>query len=137
MDSHCATTDRQVRVVVVDDEMLIREGIVSLLQADPRIAVIGTGSNGQEAIHLASELRPQGKAFAFAWGTLVECLGYIEQVFDVLNQAFACEEAPLVPAGPTDAAVVCRSTDTGPAEGPEARAIAQRVPGVSTPSLMS
>lgn len=58
MDSHCATTDRQVRVVVVDDEMLIREGIVSLLQADPRIAVVGTGSNGQEAIDLTSELQP-------------------------------------------------------------------------------
>src|SRR5205823_838234 len=30
----------------------------------------------------------QGKAFSFSWGTLVECLGYIEQVFDFLNQSF-------------------------------------------------
>jgi len=30
----------------------------------------------------------QGNAFAFHWGTLVECLGYIEQVFDFLHQSF-------------------------------------------------
>lgn len=30
----------------------------------------------------------EGKAFAFSWGSLVECLGYIEQVFDFLNQSF-------------------------------------------------
>jgi len=30
----------------------------------------------------------QGKSFSFSWGTLVECLAYIEQVFDFLNQSF-------------------------------------------------
>jgi hypothetical protein len=30
----------------------------------------------------------QGKGFSVSWGMLVECLGYIEQVFDFLNQSF-------------------------------------------------
>jgi ATP-binding cassette subfamily B protein len=30
----------------------------------------------------------QGKALSISWGALVECLGYIEQVFDFLNQSF-------------------------------------------------
>ena len=30
----------------------------------------------------------QGKAFSISWGMLVECLGYIEHVFDFLNQSF-------------------------------------------------
>jgi ATP-binding cassette subfamily B protein len=30
----------------------------------------------------------QGKSFSFSWGTLVECLAYIEQVFGFLNQSF-------------------------------------------------
>jgi ATP-binding cassette, subfamily B, bacterial len=30
----------------------------------------------------------QGKALSFSWGHLVECLGYIEQVLDFLNQSF-------------------------------------------------
>ena len=36
----------------------------------------------------------EGKAFSFSWGSLVECLGYIEQVFDFLNQSF---EKPKLP----------------------------------------
>jgi ABC-type multidrug transport system fused ATPase/permease subunit len=39
----------------------------------------------------------QVKAFSSSWGMLVECLGYIEQVFDFLNQAFEkTESAPLL-----------------------------------------
>jgi hypothetical protein len=30
-----------------------------------------------------------GRAFASAWGSLTECLGYLGQVFDFLNQSFA------------------------------------------------
>lgn len=30
----------------------------------------------------------EGKAFSFSWGALVECLGYIEQVFNFLNESF-------------------------------------------------
>jgi ABC-type multidrug transport system fused ATPase/permease subunit len=33
----------------------------------------------------------QGRAFSFSWGSLTECLGYLAQVFDFLNQSF--EEA--------------------------------------------
>lgn len=49
---------RTVRVVVVDDQLLLREGIATLLQMDPRIEVVGRGSNGQDAIDLAGKLRP-------------------------------------------------------------------------------
>lgn len=47
-----------VRVVVVDDHRLIREGIAALLQADPRIQIVGQGANGQEAIDLTAAVRP-------------------------------------------------------------------------------
>jgi hypothetical protein len=30
----------------------------------------------------------QGRAFSFSWGSLTECLGYLGQVFDFLNQSF-------------------------------------------------
>jgi DNA-binding NarL/FixJ family response regulator len=49
---------QRVRVVVVDDEYLVLQGIATLLQMNPRIEVVGTGSNGQEAIDLASEPQP-------------------------------------------------------------------------------
>ncbi|HKV00779.1 MAG TPA: hypothetical protein VJQ26_01565 [Ktedonobacteraceae bacterium] len=43
----------------------------------------------------------QGKNFAFSWGILVECLGYIEQVFDFLSQSFEkTQPAPSLLASP-------------------------------------
>ena len=40
----------------------------------------------------------EGKAFAFSWGSLVENMGYIEQVFDFLDQSFErTEPAPSLP----------------------------------------
>jgi ABC-type multidrug transport system fused ATPase/permease subunit len=30
----------------------------------------------------------QGRSFSFSWGSLTECLGYLGQVFDFLNQSF-------------------------------------------------
>ena len=44
----------------------------------------------------------QGKAFSFAWGSLTECLGYIAQVVDFLDQSF--EETELAPPLPATAA---------------------------------
>lgn len=47
-----------VRVVVVDDQATIREALASMLDLDPRIDVVGTGANGQEAVTLVAQHRP-------------------------------------------------------------------------------
>jgi DNA-binding NarL/FixJ family response regulator len=47
-----------VRVLVVDDQRLVREGIASLLAIQPGIEVIGTAANGQEAIEQAKAKTP-------------------------------------------------------------------------------
>lgn len=47
-----------VRMVIVDDQQLFREGIAALLQTDVRIEVVGRGKNGQEAIDLTEALLP-------------------------------------------------------------------------------
>jgi DNA-binding NarL/FixJ family response regulator len=46
-----------VRVLVVDDQVLIRGGIVALLRAAPGIEVVGEASTGHEAVRLAAEHR--------------------------------------------------------------------------------
>jgi DNA-binding NarL/FixJ family response regulator len=53
-------TDQQerVRVLVVDDQRLMRDGIASLLSIQEGIDVVGTAGNGQEAIEQAQHLRP-------------------------------------------------------------------------------
>ncbi len=47
-----------IRVVVVDDHALFRNGLVLLLGLDTRVAVVGEGSNGGEAVQLAKDLMP-------------------------------------------------------------------------------
>ena len=47
-----------VRVLVVDDQALIREGIASLLGIEPGIEVVGTAADGRAAVDLAVEIRP-------------------------------------------------------------------------------
>ena len=47
-----------VRVLVVDDQRLVREGIASLLGIQPGITVVGTAVDGADAVDRALELRP-------------------------------------------------------------------------------
>ncbi|MFI7708252.1 response regulator [Nonomuraea sp. NPDC049480] len=47
-----------VRVAVVDDQVLIRAGLAALLRAAPGIDVVGEAGSGEEAIRLASAQRP-------------------------------------------------------------------------------
>jgi DNA-binding NarL/FixJ family response regulator len=47
-----------VRVLVVDDQRLMRDGIASLLEMQDAIEVVGTASNGQEALEKAVSLYP-------------------------------------------------------------------------------
>ena len=51
-------TDK-ITVLLVDDHALVRRGFRRLLEDDPDIAVVGEGSNGDEAISLAAELKPR------------------------------------------------------------------------------
>lgn len=47
-----------IRVLVVDDQVLIRAGLAALIRAAPGFEVVGEASNGQEAVALAGSTRP-------------------------------------------------------------------------------
>ncbi|HXV98120.1 MAG TPA: response regulator transcription factor [Anaerolineae bacterium] len=52
------TEPQVVKVLVVDDQQLMRDGISSLLSIQEGVEVIGTAANGQEAIDQALALSP-------------------------------------------------------------------------------
>lgn len=49
----------RITVLLADDHALVRRGFKRLLEDDPDITVVGEASNGDEAIRLAHELKPQ------------------------------------------------------------------------------
>lgn len=52
------TPDKPIRVVIVDDHRLVREGVRALLTTSPRIQVVGEGADGQDAIRLIASHDP-------------------------------------------------------------------------------
>lgn len=52
------TDNFPVRVLVADDQALMRDGLASLLSVQPGIEVVGTAANGQEAVAQSLALAP-------------------------------------------------------------------------------
>ncbi|WP_245848185.1 response regulator, partial [Lentzea kentuckyensis] len=50
--------DSVVRTLIVDDQALFREALAALLEVQPEIEVVGEAGNGEQAVRLAAELRP-------------------------------------------------------------------------------
>jgi DNA-binding NarL/FixJ family response regulator len=54
-----ASTERSVRVLLADDQRLVRESLGTLLGLLPGIELVGSASDGVEAVALADERRPE------------------------------------------------------------------------------
>ncbi|HSM65011.1 MAG TPA: response regulator transcription factor [Ilumatobacteraceae bacterium] len=57
-DTTAPGTARRVRVMVVDDQELVRAGFCSLLASDDELTLVGQASNGREAVDIAAAARP-------------------------------------------------------------------------------
>ncbi|KAA0979371.1 response regulator transcription factor [Paeniglutamicibacter gangotriensis] len=50
--------DTSIRIVLVDDENLVRAGLRMILESDPRIEVVGECADGRTAVERVDELAP-------------------------------------------------------------------------------
>lgn len=53
------TANEPIRVLLVDDQALFREGLATLLSVHDDLEVIGEAGHGQEAVELTEQLQPQ------------------------------------------------------------------------------
>ncbi len=58
MSTDAAPSAAPIRVLIADDQALIRRGMAMLLGAEPDIEVVGQAADGVEAVQLAAQLRP-------------------------------------------------------------------------------
>jgi DNA-binding NarL/FixJ family response regulator len=49
----------KLKILIVDDDALIREGLNMILETEEGFNVVGTAANGQDAIKMCSELQPE------------------------------------------------------------------------------
>ena len=47
-----------IRVLIIDDQTVVRAGLAAIVGNDPDIEVVGQGSNGEEALRLLDSLSP-------------------------------------------------------------------------------
>ncbi|WP_417820998.1 response regulator [Terasakiella sp.] len=50
--------NNKIRVLLVDDHPLVLDGIRSRLEDDPEIVIVGEAGNGEEALQIATERKP-------------------------------------------------------------------------------
>jgi DNA-binding NarL/FixJ family response regulator len=53
-----ATAGHKIRLLLVDDQIIIRQGLKSLLESKPDLEVVGEAENGQQAIAQVEILQP-------------------------------------------------------------------------------
>ena len=52
------TAAQKIRVLIVDDHVMVRQGLRALLQSYPNLDVVGEAGNGEEAISSVAKLQP-------------------------------------------------------------------------------
>jgi PAS domain S-box-containing protein len=51
-------TEGNIRIVLVDDHMVVRQGMASLLRCEPDFQIVGEASDGEAAINLVEQIHP-------------------------------------------------------------------------------
>ena len=58
MTAVTAIPTQLIRVLIVDDHVVVRAGLRLLIESRPGLVVVGEAANGEEAVSLGEEVRP-------------------------------------------------------------------------------
>jgi len=73
----------QIKILIVDDQRLMRDGLKTILSLEKDIEVVGTAENGQDALGKISELLPDIVLMDIRMPVMngVECTGIVKKKF--------------------------------------------------------
>src|SRR3954467_9971981 len=66
MKTRDKTDDESIRIVIADDHPIFREGLLRLLDTKPGLRVVAAATDGDEALKLIDELKPDLLLLALA-----------------------------------------------------------------------
>ncbi|HST83697.1 MAG TPA: chemotaxis response regulator protein-glutamate methylesterase [Kineosporiaceae bacterium] len=106
------TAGKPIRVLVVDDSVVIRRLVKEILDADPRIDVVGTAQNGQIALAKMAELKPDAVTLDIEMPIMdgISCLRELRKIyarmpvvmFSTLTERGAASTMDALAAGASD-----------------------------------
>jgi DNA-binding NarL/FixJ family response regulator len=89
-----------IRVLVVDDQVMIRDGLATLLSAAPDLEVVGLAGDGRAAVELCRELSPDVVVMDVRMPVLDGIAATAEIVGGAHRVTLGAPAAPPVTAGP-------------------------------------
>ena len=106
------STGSPIKVLVVDDSVVIRRLVSEILAADPRIEVVGPAQNGQVALAKMAELKPDAVTLDIEMPVMngIECLRELRKIhtrlpvvmFSTLTERGASATLDALAAGASD-----------------------------------
>ncbi|KNH18366.1 LuxR family transcriptional regulator [Arthrobacter sp. ZBG10] len=97
-----------IRVLLVDDHLVVRRGLRALLGTQPGIEVVGEAASGEEALALVPELQPAVVVMDLAMGAGMDGIEAVRQL-----RAFNPRQAILVFTTYDSDADIVRAVDAG------------------------
>lgn len=58
LQTNMMTPHSPIRILIIEDQTLMRQGLKTILELEPGLRVVGTAADGEEGVRLALALRP-------------------------------------------------------------------------------
>lgn len=75
-------SSHKIKLLIVDDHDIMRKGLVRLLQHEPDLHIVGTATNGHEAVAAARQERPD----IILMDVVMEKMGGLEATREILSE---------------------------------------------------
>jgi len=69
----------KIRILIADDHALVRDGTRRILEAEQDMEVVAEATNGEEAVQLAMELKPDIVLMDIVMPMINSCSGFCRQ----------------------------------------------------------